>query len=883
MNIKKTNEDFELLKRSIIYVDLKIRNQFIYNDFSNGIIIKNPEFYTSVTKIDTCINVKQLPLNGQRPYVGFFVYPQEQEKVYIKCDANALDDTIGKYLSIYNGKKWVQFPEPLEKNTKTFSLETNIYTIDRKCIGFSVIDNNNPTEYTISNISLVTNNSSNEETKIITFYAYEYKQCINGVHDPSRSVNTCCLNDIFTYFFNKYANLFENKVIVMKNIIYYNKNNLSEDYLIVKDVMDEKEFDYIVQICQNFPKEKRILYLYELPVFEFYLWKLKLFEYFGKVITPIGSIVDMKKYLWCPLYHQLHKIVPDDTYYILNDLPIKTKFLGTNPITSGHNHERQRIARNFASLTDIDIYGGDGFKLYKETKDKYKGLIPLKKHRYHDLTEVLKDYRFVITIENYFTNGYITEKFVDSFMYLSVPIYYGQYKINNIFPEISEGIINGHDFDDIKDLIEYIKNMSDEEYNKKIAIIKKCRDELFNGMSIYNVYEFILQNIFNIKDDSLLTKLNTRFMKQNKILVTTTQYPTNGGGATNSYLLVKYLRSIGYRTACLFFKNKYFNGKVLIEDTNDYNIDPDNLGGMFTTTIDNKQSRGYVINDSGVKIEISKYLEGEPDIILAKNYVAPVLSHDIYKNVPVYYLLSGSYALTRLANENISAQKYLNNSIEPIMTYVETEAMNISKKIVPNSELTKTLISKSYPEHIGKIYHPINTSLLPVNDYVYVDMPKDIDIVYISSDSGRKIKNIDLATNIFKHFKKYDKLLIGKCNVQDIENTTLTNDLISRPNVMKCLAKSKLLICPSFFDSNPNVVYEALANHCIPMLSKNIGTANLFDKIFVCDDVYDENEWYDKIQYVLDNYDKIKNNFDFDKYTKVSNNDELLIKILVGC
>ena len=58
-----------------------------------------------------------------------------------------------------------------------------------------------------------------------------------------------------------------------------------------------------------------------------------------------------------------------------------------------------------------------------------------------------------------------------------------------------------------------------------------------------------------------------------KILLTSTQSPGNGGGATNTYKLNKFLLKHNIPTYCIFFLCNR-------EDTTKINIDPDNLGNV---------------------------------------------------------------------------------------------------------------------------------------------------------------------------------------------------------------------------------------------------------------------------------------------------------------
>ena len=101
-----------------------------------------------------------------------------------------------------------------------------------------------------------------------------------------------------------------------------------------------------------------------------------------------------------------------------------------------------------------------------------------------------------------------------------------------------------------------------------------------------------------------------------RILITSTQYPYYGGAATNAYALIKHFRKLGVKVCGIFFEEKSVNA------------DPDSIGGVFLVSKKDIQS---------CKKKINQYLEGEPDVVLCKNYVAPVLSRKIYPNSKIFY------------------------------------------------------------------------------------------------------------------------------------------------------------------------------------------------------------------------------------------------------
>jgi glycosyltransferase involved in cell wall biosynthesis len=360
-----------------------------------------------------------------------------------------------------------------------------------------------------------------------------------------------------------------------------------------------------------------------------------------------------------------------------------------------------------------------------------------------------------------------------------------------------------------------------------------------------------------------------------KILLTSTQHPGNGGAATNLYKLNKYLLNKKAQVYCLFFLcNK--------ENTDLINIDPDNLNNVSYIRCFwkdgrllnyDKNTNQYIeySNDyiSNFKNKIINYLGGEPDIIWAKNYMAPITSKILFPNSKIYYLVSGVYFMSLLNNfndEDISAQKVLQNwdlyeekinsyKNEVSYTNIEQELKTIKlvDRIIFNSTLTKQLMKLFYKDSI-KNYEIKNTSLLKdlnnndSNDFTQ----REYDIIFICSNFNRKIKNPNFVKELFldKRLDNYNKIVMGNGDLFDglpIKNLTVMKQ---QPNsvVLDYMKKSKLLLLPSLFDSSPNTLYEAIECGCNILTSKNIGNWELFNPESICDDVYNKNKWFAKIE-----------------------------------
>ena len=315
-----------------------------------------------------------------------------------------------------------------------------------------------------------------------------------------------------------------------------------------------------------------------------------------------------------------------------------------------------------------------------------------------------------------------------------------------------------------------------------------------------------------------------------RILITSTQYPYYGGAATNAYALVKYFRRLGLKVSGAFFEDK------------DINVDPDSIEGVFRVPSKDRGSFNKKIN---------RHLGGEPDLILCKNYVAPVLSRSAYPNSKIVYLASGCPHMMELSLKNISAIKYLksHNSIE---FSAEKKAIKCSDFIIPNSEIAKKLLLKHYGSS-KKILNPFNTSF-EINK-----KPKSIsfekrpyDIGFICSNFNRSVKNSRLALTVFNNFKSSKKIAIGN-NSSSFKKIIKTSVFSSKSNdfVIKTLSQTKLIICPSYYDASPNIVREAILCGCNVLVSKNCGWSEAYPRASVCEDIYNKKEWIDKSKFLI--------------------------------
>ena len=119
-------------------------------------------------------------------------------------------------------------------------------------------------------------------------------------------------------------------------------------------------------------------------------------------------------------------------------------------------------------------------KILSPKYNNYKGYVKEKK-------DALINYKFCFCFENSINDEeYISEKIFDCFSAGVVPIYLGSKKINETIPR--DTMILFSDFNDIKDLYEYLKLIKKSDYNKIINNIKSYLNS--KEASIYSIDHF---------------------------------------------------------------------------------------------------------------------------------------------------------------------------------------------------------------------------------------------------------------------------------------------------------------------------------------------------------------------------------------------------------
>lgn len=117
---------------------------------------------------------------------------------------------------------------------------------------------------------------------------------------------------------------------------------------------------------------------------------------------------------------------------------------------------RRRIIRTLSERGDFDLYGR-GWDSDKEEyiQKVYKGGVD-------DKEKKLREYKFVLALENAVFPGYITEKIFDAFFARTIPVYRGAPDIATYIPH--DTFINLAEFKNIEEAILYMEHMDEATY-----------------------------------------------------------------------------------------------------------------------------------------------------------------------------------------------------------------------------------------------------------------------------------------------------------------------------------------------------------------------------------------------------------------------------------
>ena len=444
--------------------------------------------------------------------------------------------------------------------------------------------------------------------------------------------------------------------------------------------------------------------------------------------------------------------------------------------------------------------------------------------------------------------------------------------LNNLH-NISQCIIHYNKNKNNKNIIKNVKHFL-ELFDFNINFYKKIISENKN-IILNNNKDIIIHFTKNILIDnySINFSKNISISNDKKILVICENYPGYGGAATNTYNLIKYLK-----------KKNYFVVGIFLNNENDYklaNVDPEKLGFIFNVQLSIFNNHDML---NKLRNTILKFFNGKPSIILNRMIISPLLANILFSDIYTIYYVTGmtqsfpqlNFSKFNMNNIEHKVNRVFGNDIKNLNFY-ELKSIKYSNKIIFNSEFLKKIFISFYRFTNYKINDKIvNSVFFNKDENINID-DKEFDIILCCSNFLRPEKNnlfvLDLLKNNFLNKKK---LFIGnESSIFSKIPNSICLDLIQNYEVISYFKKTKILLFPSLNDSNPSTIVEAYENKCFPIMSKNVGTWNLFPDFLVCEKI-DKKEWINKIVYILDNFQNIFTENDFNLNLNSHNNIHIL-------
>lgn len=675
---------------------------------------------------------------------------------------------------------------------------------------------NNINQFKINNYFRNKKNSNNLiNKKSIDMYNYTHNNMHNDIIDMYNDI----INNDKLEIINNNITDFSKKILIYKNILFLcadypgyggaatNCYNLSKHF---------NDNHNVYSIYWNYPNDVNKKYddndeykIIEQSQLHYNLNNLK----FKPDIILLKSVspVDLKLIFKCPLFFIIPGIFKNtlNTYYFnLNDKNLIDKYINNNVLNQikksdysfSNSSHTMNILKNIYNL-NTDLFYSSFIQYYKRD----------------------------IVIDDNFKNrkyeyGLIMSNFDRTIKNVNESIKFLKDKKNVILIGKNSSKYKHLGFE----CIDLVDNNKMSNYYKQIKYLQQ--DSYYESCS-------------NVKIESLFNGCKIK----KRIVVSSTQYHGYGGAATNAYNIIKYLKDSGYKVCGIFF-----------HDDLNVNYNPDNIEGVFL--YHSNTNKKVIIKNT------INYLNGIPHLCLCKNYLSPIYCKKLF-NCFTIYLVSG-FNIMRSYPELSSTDLLDDNFIIDKVNKDEEVCLNIIDKILFNSKLLKDLFLKKYINYSDKfINNIINTSSYNIQNLYYENTKKNIDIILCCSDFKRKQKNNKFLINIINRFQNCIIYIVGKnsdlFNTSNNKNVTLIN-LVTQNEVIKYLSRSKILLYPSLFDSNPNTVREALAMKCLPIITHNVGYYELYPKILVCDS-FDTIEWVNKIKYLLNNFNDLNINIDFNE------------------
>ncbi len=343
-----------------------------------------------------------------------------------------------------------------------------------------------------------------------------------------------------------------------------------------------------------------------------------------------------------------------------------------------------------------------------------------------------------------------------------------------------------------------------------------------------------------------------------KILILTDGHINNGGYSTIADVIYKNINDkydVDFYTFILTNASNFESHEIHIEDCNNDLLTYRNLNSKFN----------------------KKY-----NVIICTSPWAFYISSLFFNKIRTIYIKGGGLKTDKYIT-NLSDTYILNTNVD---NYLDLLTITLEKKatdnlikyvVIPSTNLVYEILMKS------SNYKYIKDSLTTSLNFAWFEnklinntnIEKEYDLIFVVSDHKRIVKNSSFAYKIFETNPNLTKIVIGmNCEHYNIlPNTTVINKYIENNEVKKMFKKSRILLVPSYYDSGPSTIVEAVLQNCISICYHNCGFSLLNINCLVMKNI-DVQKWNYSIHNTLLDFDKIEFN-NIQSYIKNSVNDDV--------
>lgn len=175
----------------------------------------------------------------------------------------------------------------------------------------------------------------------------------------------------------------------------------------------------------------------------------------------------------------------------------------------------------------------------------------------------------------------------------------------------------------------------------------------------------------------------------------------------------------------------------------------------------------------------------------------------------------------------------LNRSRPETPDWKEREAVRLSDLVLTHSPMIRDLYLRFYPDQAG-IIHPdvfwfaewIVRDAAEHSSLVLPFEERDIDALFIASSWTRPEKNAALTADIVSRLEGLSVHVIGEF-AEPIPGAEHHGFVGRRADVFRLMGRARSIVCPSYFDAAPGILFEGSAMGCNVVASKNCGNWEL--------------------------------------------------------